>query len=63
MKPRKLLRRANSHKFTLNLLLDELFYIVLEQVDKQDLLNLCLISRGLHLRVALILYRNISLNL
>jgi hypothetical protein len=56
MKPRKLLRRAISHKFPLNLLLDELFYIVLEQVDKQDLLNLCLISRGLHLRVALILY-------
>jgi hypothetical protein len=63
MKPRKLLRRAYSRKFPLNNLLDELFHMVLEQVDKQDLLDLYLVSRGLYLRVALILYRNISLNL
>jgi hypothetical protein len=62
MKARELTRRAKSRKFPINGLLDELLYMILERLDKQDLLNLGLASRGIYLRVASVLYKDIELN-
>jgi hypothetical protein len=63
MKARELTRRAKSRKFPINGLLDELLYMILERLDKQDLLNLSLVPRGIYLRVASVLYKDIELNL
>jgi hypothetical protein len=63
MKGRKLTRRAKSRKFPINGLLDELLYMILERLDKQDLFNLGLVSRGIYVRVARVLYKDIELNL
>jgi hypothetical protein len=63
MKARELTRRAKSRNFPINGLLDELLYMILERLDKQDLLNLGLVSRGIYLRVASVLYKDIELNL
>jgi hypothetical protein len=63
MKARELTRRAKSRKFPINGLLDELLYMILERLDKQDLLNLGLVPRGIYLRVASVLYKDIELNL
>jgi len=57
-------KRSARQYFPLETLIEDLMDIVLEQISfTEDLLNLCLVSRRLYIRISPALYRNTNLNL